>query len=240
MPNDPTDIEIVALLDEPVRRALYEWVTGAGRPVSRDEAAAGVGVSRALAAFHLDRLARAGLVEPEYRRLSGRTGPGAGRPAKLYRRGSREVAVSLPDRRYEIPARLFATAIERLSETIPPAPLQAAAREVGEGVGAAARRRAGPRPSRKRLRSALLTALTERGYEPREASAGEIRFQNCPFHALVDDHRQLVCGMNLALADGLLAGLGDDRSTARLDPQPGLCCVAITQGRGAPCSPTAT
>src|SRR5512143_1010773 len=93
MPTDPANIEAVALLEEPVRRALYEWVIRDGGPVSRDEAAAGVGISRALAAFHLDRLVRGGLLSPEYRRLSGRTGPGAGRPAKLYRRGPREVAV---------------------------------------------------------------------------------------------------------------------------------------------------
>lgn len=233
MPNDPTDIEAVALLDEPVRRGLYEWVAGAGHAVSRDEAATGVGVSRALAAFHLDRLVRAGLLVAEYRRLSGRTGPGAGRPAKLYRRGPREVAVSLPVRRYEVPAQLFASAIEQLGEPVPPDALRAAAHDVGETVGTAARKRAGPRPSRERLRGALLEALEERGYQPHEAPPGEIRLGNCPFHALVDDHRELVCGMNLALAEGLLDGLGDDRIHARLDPQPGLCCVAMatTPGR---------
>lgn len=228
MPNEPRDLQAIALLDEPVRRALFEWVARAGRAVSRDEAAAGVGISRALTAFHLDRLVRQGLLEAEYRRLSGRTGPGAGRPAKLYRRGAREVTVSLPDRRYEIPAQLFATAVEQLAETIPPEPLQSAANDVGEAVGVEARRRAGPRPSRKRLRASLLSALDERGYEPFETEAGDIRFRNCPFHALVEHHRALVCGMNLALAQGMLGGLGDTRATARLDPLPGLCCVAVT------------
>ncbi|HEX5148006.1 MAG TPA: helix-turn-helix domain-containing protein [Candidatus Limnocylindrales bacterium] len=228
MPNQPTDIEAVALLDEPVRLALYEWVAGTGRAVSRDEAAAGVGVSRALAAFHLDRLARAGLLAAEYRRLSGRTGPGAGRPAKLYRRGPREVAVSLPARRYDVPADLFATAIERMGGPVVPDALRSVAHEAGETVGSAARKRAGARPSRRRLRGALVETLEERGYQPHEVAPGEIRLGNCPFHALVDDHRDLVCGMNLALADGLLDGLGDDRTQARLDPQPGQCCVAIT------------
>jgi predicted ArsR family transcriptional regulator len=227
MTTDPIDIEAVALLDEPARRALYEWVVRAGRAVSRDEAATGVGVSRALAAFHLDRLVQASLLVPEYRRLSGRTGPGAGRPAKLYLRGPRDVAVSLPDRRYEVPARLFASAIEQMGGAIPPDALRASAHDVGETVGTVARSSAGPRPSRRRLRRALLEALEEGGYEPQEAASGEIRLRNCPFHALVDDHRDLVCGMNLALADGLLDGLGDGRISARLDPQPGHCCVAI-------------
>lgn len=236
MPTDPTDIEAIALLDEPVRRALYRWVVGAGRAVSRDEAAAATDVSRALAAFHLDRLVREGLLVAEYRRLSGRTGPGAGRPAKLYRRAPREFSVSLPDRRYQIPAQLFAGALEQMAGAVPSEPVRAEARAVGEAAGLAARRRAGARPGRRRLRQALLEELDERGYEPREDAAGEIRLGNCPFHALVEDHRDLVCGMNLALADGLLAGLGDERSEARLDPQPGQCCVAIATS-AAPAGP---
>ena len=227
MDRETSDIEAIALLDEPVRRALYEWVVGAGRAVGRDEAAAATDVSRALAAFHLDRLVRAGLLTAEYRRLSGRSGPGAGRPAKLYRRAPREFAVSLPDRHYEVPADLLATTVEQFAGPEAPAALRSAAFASGAAVGRAARRDAGPRPGRRRLRGALLDALDRRGYGPLETPSGEIRFGNCPFHALVGDHRDLVCGMNLALADGLLDGLGDGRLRARLDPQPGQCCVAI-------------
>jgi predicted ArsR family transcriptional regulator len=229
MTTHPTDIESVALLDEPARRALYDAVLGSDHPLSRDEAAATVGVTRALAAFHLDKLVGAGLLDVEYRRLSGRKGPGAGRPSKLYRRGSREVGVSLPDRHYEVPAELFATAIEQLAGPRPTDGLRRAAHDVGEEIGAAARQRSGARPSRRRLREELEATLDARGYEPAETAAGEIRFRNCPFHALVQDHRDLVCNMNLALADGVLDGLGDDRLRARLDPQPGQCCVAISE-----------
>jgi predicted ArsR family transcriptional regulator len=227
MPTDPTAIAAVSALNEPVRRALYEWVVAAGRAVSRDEAATGVGISRALAAFHLERLVRRKLLTAEFRRLTGRTGPGAGRPAKLYRRAVDEVAVQLPVRTYDVAARLFADAIEGATTEIPPASLRHSAHETGRAVGEAARRDSGPRPSRKRLKAALVTTLSERGYEPRETDAGEIRLGNCPFHSLVEDHRGLVCGMNLALADGIVEGLGNDRITARLDPQPGMCCVAI-------------
>src|SRR5687768_7934764 len=216
MTRDPNDIEAVALLDEPARRDLYEAVVGARQPVGREEAASAAGVTRALAAFHLDKLVEAGLLEVEYRRLSGRTGPGAGRPSKLYRRGSREVGVSLPGRQYEVPAELFATALERLSGPTPPEAVRSAAHDFGQGIGAAARQRSGPRPSRRRLRTALHETLDGRGYEPREEPSGEIRLANCPFHALVEDHRDLVCGMNLALATGILDGLGDDRLIARL------------------------
>ena len=228
MPTNSTDIEAVALLGEPARRALYDAVVGATDPLSRDVAASAAGVTRALAAFHLDKLVEAGLLDVEYRRLSGRTGPGAGRPSKLYRRGVREVGVSLPSRHYEVPARLFATALHLVGPT-PPDALRTAAHDAGEDIGAAARRRSGPRPSRRRLRAALEESLEHRGYEPAETPSGEIRFRNCPFHALVDEHRDLVCNMNLALADGILAGLGDASLSASLDPQPGQCCVVISE-----------
>ena len=233
MPADTRNVDAIALLAEPARRALYEWVVAAGRPVSRDEAAAGAGVSRALAAFHLDRLVGAGLLTPEYRRLSGRTGPGAGRPAKLYARAPAEVAVSLPERSYEVAAKVFADALTELAPSVPPHAVTSSARALGEDVGAEARSRAGPRPGAGRRREALLTTLTERGYEPRETENGEIRLGNCPFHALVEEHRPLVCGMNLALAEGVVAGLGDDRVLPRLDPQPGSCCVAFGARDGA-------
>jgi predicted ArsR family transcriptional regulator len=226
MTNTPADIEAVSLLAEPIRGKLYEWVAGAGGAVGRDEAAKALRISRALAAFHLDRLVAAGLLVTEYRRLSGRSGPGAGRPSKLYRPATVEIAVSVPGRRYEVPARLFAETIEQLEAVLPPQALNAAARAAGLAVGAAARARLGRHRGRKRLREALLEALAERGYRPRETS-GEIRFGNCPFRALVDDHRPLVCGMNLALVEGLVTGLRDPHLTARLDPKPELCCVAI-------------
>ena len=225
--TDPIDdIDAIALLDEPVRRRLYEWVVDQGRPVGRDEAAAAAGVSRALAAFHLDRLAAAGLLTTEFRRLTGRTGPGAGRPSKLYARADRDIRVALPERRYDIAAEVMAEALEEAGAGGAPETVRAAAHRLGEEVGSEARLAAGPRPSRDRRREALVETLDERGYEPAEVGS-TLRLRNCPFHALVDDHRDLVCGMNLALAEGILDGLGEERISARLDRQPGLCCVAF-------------
>ena len=226
MPQATDAIDAIALLDEPVRRKLYDWVVRQGRPVGRDEAAAGTGVSRALAAFHLDRLANGGLLATEFRRLSGKTGPGAGRPSKLYMRSDRDISVSLPDRRYDIAADLMADALEDTSDARPVTTLRNAAHRMGEEIGSAARLAAGPRPTASRRREALLDTLEERGYEPR-LQEGALRLGNCPFHALVDDHRDLVCGMNLALAEGILDGLGEERISAHLDRRPGLCCVAF-------------
>src|ERR671931_822566 len=97
--------------EEPLRRKLYLYVVGRGRDVSRDEAARATRVSRALAAFHLDKLVEADLLQATFRRLSGRVGPGAGRPSKLYRRASTQFDLSLPQRRYELAAHVLAQAL---------------------------------------------------------------------------------------------------------------------------------
>jgi predicted ArsR family transcriptional regulator len=224
MPNNDNDLHAIASLDEPARRALYEWVATSGRAVGRDEAATAVGVSRALAAFHLDRLVKDGLLVPEYRRLTGRTGPGAGRPAKLYRRAPREVT-----------ARLFAETLDRVADGTdgPPPELRRAAHQVGEEAGATATEAAGRPRNRSGRRDAVLSALRDRGYEPFTADDGDIRLRNCPYHALVDEHRPLVCGMNLALVEGVVDAVGGTGLQPRLDTQPGLCCVALADAESA-------
>jgi predicted ArsR family transcriptional regulator len=218
-------IQDVATLAEPVRRALYDHVAAARQPVGRDAAAAAVGISRALAAFHLDRLVDAGLLAVTYRRLSGRTGPGAGRPAKLYHRSDREVHVSLPARRYELAASLFAEALSGESPGSPLDAVQSAARRFGESLGEEARRRAGRRRGRRALQEAAQAVLDETGFEPIATPDGGIALRNCPFDALARANRDLVCGMNLSLMDGVIGGLRATGVTAELDPQPGMCCV---------------
>jgi predicted ArsR family transcriptional regulator len=206
------DIEAIAVLQDPVRRRLYEYVVAQDHEVSRNEAAEGAGTQRTLAAFHLDKLVDAGLLDTESRRLSGRSGPGAGRPAKLYRRSTAEHQISLPARDYRTAADLLAEVAEaaRLDTE-----LQAAARREG---------RAAAVPIQDLAEAKVL--LAARGYEPRsEADGGALRLANCPFHALSEQYPALVCGMNLALVEGLLAQA--DGLQAGMDPRPGLCCVAI-------------
>ena len=219
-----TDVASVALLDEPVRRALYDWVVAQHRPVGREEASTALGITRALATFHLDRLAAGGLLDADYRRLNDRRGPGAGRPARVYWRAERELSVTLPARRYELAARTLAEALEGRSDVA-----EHAAHEAGFAAG----RRLGERIQREGGRrspaTSLRRALAEQGYEPAPPDDTRvIRLRNCPFHALVEEHRALVCGMNLAMAEGLTEAIGE-RLPYRpvLDPQPGMCCVAF-------------
>jgi predicted ArsR family transcriptional regulator len=219
MTGSEPDLDALALLVEPVRRDLYDWVVAQARPVGRAEAAAALKITHALATFHLDRLAAAGLLEAGYRRLSGRVGPGAGRPARVYWRAAREFNVSLPDRRYERAAQLFALALERLGDESLPDSLQDAARELGEQLGATGGRGA---PAKR-----LTAALKAGGYQPVTVEAGVIRLRNCPFAALAAMHRPLVCGTNLAIAEGIIRGSGATTVRPVLDFQPDLCCVAF-------------
>ena len=228
MKPHPAEKEIAGLaaLVEPPRRALYLYVAGRHEDVGRDEAARAAGVSRSLAAFHLDRLVEDGLLEATFRRLSGRSGPGAGRPAKLYRRSSRQIEVSLPQRSYELAARVLVGAIEASGAPKTRKALARTARRIGEQIGAEARARAGSRPGRKDLLAGMVAALAAHGYEP-EPAAGELRLRNCPFQALAVGHTEVVCGMNLALVQGLVEGLQLPSAKPVLDPAPGMCCVRL-------------
>ena len=205
------DLEALSALAEPIRRSLYEFVAASDDSVSRDEAAAAVGVSRQVAAHHLDRLAADGLLDVEFRRLTGKSGPGAGRPAKLYRRSDREHHVSVPPRRYVIAAQILLDAAR--AGGLPREALEEAARRAGKEIG----------------KRGLDRALEETGYEP-VSNNGEIRFRNCPFHALREQDQETTCCLNVALVEGMVAGAGVD-ADARFAPEEGYCCVRLSARR---------
>jgi len=216
-----------------VRRSLYRYVATQAGDVSRDAAAGALGVQRPLAAFHLDKLVEAGLLEATYRRLTGRTGPGAGRPAKLYRRSSSEHSVSLPPRHYDLAAELLAEAVEEAGDRPARESLTEVARRFGRRLGEGVRGRLEARASRERRMAALSEAVSRYGYEPRREGPA-LRLANCPFHALSEGHRDLVCGMNLSLFEGVVDGLDVDDLEARQDVRPGECCVTVMpKGRSA-------
>jgi predicted ArsR family transcriptional regulator len=218
------DLARIAALDDPVRRRLYEAVTGSEGPVGRDGAASAAGIGRSLAAYHLDKLVEQGLLTATYRRPEGRAGPGAGRPAKLYTRAEGEVSVSVPAREYELAARLLVEAAEEDRTGA----ARAALREVA--VRAGREMAAGRAESPEAEANPLEVALLEIGYEPARADDGTLYARNCPFHRLAQEHRDVVCGMNVAFVEGLVEGLGQTGREVCLDPQPGRCCVTIRPG----------
>ncbi|MEV4339931.1 helix-turn-helix domain-containing protein [Streptomyces sp. NPDC049590] len=210
MTDDDSAFDVLAVLSDPVRRRLYRYVAAAPGEVGRDAAAEAAGISRSLAAFHLDKLVEAGLLTVSFRRLSGRTGPGAGRPSKLYRRAEGEHAVSVPPRSYEAAGRLLAEVLENAGLD---RELQAAARAAGAA-----------HPDARA--DDVEAALRARGYEP--FWDGEtLRLRNCPFHALASEFPALICGMNLALIEGL----APEPWSPAMDPCPGGCCVALSKNK---------
>lgn len=224
MVTPPSDVSGIAALAEPVRRDLFDFVAHSRSAVSRDQAAEGLGIATHTAKFHLDRLVDEGLLEVEFRRLTGRTGPGSGRPAKLYRRTDRELAVSLPERHYDLLSRILATAVAEATTT-------------GEAVGTVVARVARDEGSvwgaefdslDSEDLDRLAAALAAGGYEP-WIEDETLFVQNCPFHRVAQEQTELVCGLNLEFITGVAAGSGCAGVVTRLDPGEDRCCVSAAR-----------
>jgi predicted ArsR family transcriptional regulator len=223
---DAADLVAVALLAEPTRQRLYLYLRERQEPVGREEAARHTGVKPRLVAFHLDRMAEAGLLDVEYRRLSGRVGPGAGRPAKVYSVSSRSFSVEIPQTRYALAASMMATALSAGGPRADGAKsLQGVATAVGETLGGEIRRQARTKRARH---EAVKRQLKQLGYDPQVQESGEWTMRNCIFSELSTSHRELVCPMNAALVTGLLDGAHvPSLRVEKRSAGPG-CCVRLT------------
>jgi predicted ArsR family transcriptional regulator len=220
---DPLDgVQALSALEDPTRRRVYEYVSAQGRPVGRDETASALGIGRTLAAYHFDRLAAGGLLTVAYERRSGRTGPGSGRPAKMYDRARDEVSVSLPPRDYGVAAHLLAHAAAHDEHGATRRALREAASSLGHEIAAE------HSPDRD-TPDDLESVLRARGYEPFHDEDGVMRLRNCPFHTVARRYPEVVCEMNLALLGGVVTGRDVE---AALEPGPGRCCVAIRPRSG--------
>lgn len=215
MQSQAQKVTAVASVSDPLRRSLYDFVAHSDGPVGRDAAAAALGMARSTAAFHLDRLVEDGALTVEFRRLSGKTGPGSGRPAKLYCPVRHEIVVSIPERHYELVGNLLAAAIGESSRTGDPVDdaLSRVATEAGRELGKQA--------------GSLEAVLESTGYDPRPDENGDITLANCPFHQLVDNHPDVVCAANLGLLQGVAEGACDCTHDIVFDPGEGHCCVRV-------------
>jgi predicted ArsR family transcriptional regulator len=224
------NIRRLATLEDDLRRRMYLFVRRQDRPVSREEVGDALGVSRKLAAFHLDKLADEGLLTFHYRRPAGRSGPGAGRPAKVYEPADVEVEVSIPERRYDVVGSMLVDAVR--TGTPGQSPLEhaaATARQAGEHMGEEVRRaRRLGRPGPERTLAAAEGVLEEQGFEPHR-QGGELRLRNCPYHALSRHAPEVVCALNHAFIEGMVRGFGNDRIEVSLLPTPGQCCVVLRE-----------
>lgn len=222
----PDAIHAVAALDDKLRRGMYDYIRAARTPVSRDQAAASVGISRKLAAFHLDKLVAAGLLRAHYR-------PGGlrkvGRSPKLYEPAEVDITVSIPERQHDLLAGILVDALrtEAPAETARQSALRSA-HERGQALATAerARLRTG-RLGAERALTLSAELLDRHGYRPARTEPGCLRLHNCPFHPVVQQAPELVCGLNHAFLTGMLDGLGARNVRAVLEPRPGECCVQL-------------
>jgi predicted ArsR family transcriptional regulator len=230
--SDASTIAAVAVLGDDLRRRMYAFIRRSDRPVTRDEAAASVGISRKLAAFHLDKLVAAGLLTAGYANLSGVRR--VGRTPKVYEAADVDVRVGIPQREHGILADILIDAV--LTETGGESARQAALRvavDRGRRLGESERDQA--RPGRLGAERALTCAgevLERHGFEPVRDAPTLLRLRNCPFHPLAAKAPDLVCAINHAFLTGLLAGLNARTVHATLAPRPGACCVELGAGTG--------
>jgi predicted ArsR family transcriptional regulator len=224
---DPAAIAAAAVLADDLRQRLYAFIRQAERPVTRDEAAAAAGISRKLAAFHLDKLVDAGLLRTGSARPTGLPRPG--RAAKTYQPSGAEVQLSIPPRRLGVLAEILLDAVAAgNTHTDPRGTAFAAAREHGRMFGAAVRRQTRPgRLGAERALTLALNFLDRFGFEPVRPAQGLVLLRNCPYQPLASREPGLVCGINQAFLAGFLDGLEASAAEAVLNPRPGACCVEL-------------
>ena len=223
----PADLAVVALLTDELRGRLYRHVRR-HHPVSRDQAAAAVGISRGLAAFHLDKLVAAGLLRARSQTPAGRP-PRVGRRPKVYEPSDLELGVTIPERHYELIGEVLVDAITQAApDERPLAAATRIARNKGVELGSRLRQdRALGRLGPERALTAASEVLERHGYEPDRGGQRTVVLRNCPFRALARKAPEVVCAINRSLLEGLLRGLGDQRIQAVLTPRPGTCCVEL-------------
>ncbi|MFJ6718609.1 MULTISPECIES: helix-turn-helix domain-containing protein [unclassified Streptomyces] len=225
--SEDAAIDSVSALGEGTRRQMFAFIRRARRPVTRDEAAASAGISRKLAAFHLDKLVDAGLLRARYGSPTGIRK--VGRQPKVYEPTDTPIQVSIPDRRHELLAGMLLQAV--VSEGEGENAVQAAMRtaeERGEALGEEERARLRPgRLGAERGLTLCERMLDRHGFEPAREAPDRLRLRNCPFHPLAAQAPELVCGMNHAFLTGYLHGLRAATVRAVLAPRPGECCVEL-------------
>lgn len=220
-------IRAIAALEDDLRHGMYEFIRTARMPVTREQAAEAVGISRKLAAFHLDKLVAAGLLRSHYEPVGGLRK--VGRAPKVYQPVDADIRISIPERQHDVLAAILIDAV--LTEAADEPARQAvmrSAQERGETVAASERERLRPgRLGAERALSLAAGLLTRHGYDPDRVSPTRVCLRNCPFHPHAAQAPELVCALNHAFLTGYLDGLGATTAEAVLEPRSGECCVEL-------------
>ena len=199
---------LAAVGDPELREALL-FARGHERPASADELAHEKGLHRNVARSRLERLVEAGLLAVGYERRTGRSGPGAGRPAKTYAVVPQLESIEFPADRSESLAGLLVGALAARGGEKP-------LRDIGIEFGRELARSAKLRPA-KSLETGferVCAAVRRLGYQASLEQTGDagavIATPTCPLRPLVRARPEAVeidRGMWAGLASCALDGV---------------------------------
>lgn len=224
---------LAAALGDPTRRQVFFAVRASGADRTKDEVAATVGIDRRLAGFHLDKLVQYGFLEADFRRPPGRSGPGAGRPAKRYRLAEADILMALPERHYDLLATLLLRASRGGGDQ---QSLERVGYDFGFEVGVAevAAGRAAPGASLTETMEGMVRLLSRYGFGARTEGEGGLRACACPFEELAFDDPERICGLDRAIWRGMLAAFAPEATLRVAGTRAGgdEACVATVQAEG--------
>lgn len=224
--REPTPIEVHKALADDTRFRLYRYLGLSGRPVPVRELATRLSLHPNTVRPHLRRLEDVGLVRRESRRASSTVG----RPQTLYAavdRGARE------GRDYRLLAEILAGLLGGARARDRAAGL---AREWGQYLAIQGGPKPGTRLPAGRNLAVLQEAMAQAGFDPRFRRAGvgtvEVSLRDCPFRAMLDDHRELVCSIHRGLLEGMLGALKPPLKLASFEPlAERTICRLVARGR---------
>jgi predicted ArsR family transcriptional regulator len=235
--TDTTEAQIERLagaLGDPTRRRVFFTVREAGDAVSKDDVARAVGIDRRLAGFHLDKLVDQGFLVAEFHRRTGRSGPGAGRPAKHYRLAEAELTVGLPERHYDLLASLLLKAASDESGATGQDVLDRVGYEFGYQVGLTEIAGGRTRPGQEGVDAVteVVRLLSRYGFAAEADGTGTIRACACPFEELAFGDPERICGLDRAIWKGMLAAFDQHAtlSVAATRAKGDAACVAEVVG----------
>lgn len=223
--SDEAQIERMATaLGDPTRRRVFFAVRAAGDALSKDDVAREVGIDRRLAGFHLDKLVDHGFLTAEFHRRSGRTGPGAGRPAKHYRLAEQEREVALPERHYDLLASLLLKAAADDSGRSSDEVLERVGYDFGYQIGLAEVAAGRTRPGQEGVDAVagVVKLLSRYGFAAQSDGEGTIRACACPFEELALADPDRICGLDRSIWKGILAAFDGEATLS----------VGATRARG--------
>ena len=218
--------DIAASLGDPTRRGIDVSVRESAEPSTATQIAELFDIHPNVARHHLDRLASDGYLRVTRQRPPGKTGPGAGRPAKCYEATAKEIAIQFPPRRHELLSELLLRVVERVAPEDGPQ----IAEEIGLEYGRELAAQVGM-PEEAGFESAVTAvarAMLGVGFEM-QALPDDRRLltSHCPFGSTAAAHPELVCKLDQGIVRGLMERLHPHGLPVVVTPHddPGQHCV---------------